>query len=133
MDEAWRAELAGVHPQVDVELVDRLELGKFQEDAPADPSANLKAMRLSDLLRMSTGHQSEPPRKASEPWAKTFLAQTVPFKPGTHFLYNTSATYMLSGAVQKATGQIEKTHRVDQVRKDIARIKTHLRAKQAQA
>ena len=34
---------------------------------------------------------------------------------------------------QKATGQIEKTHRVDQVRKDIARIKTHVRAKQAQA
>jgi large subunit ribosomal protein L29 len=34
---------------------------------------------------------------------------------------------------QKATGQIEKTHRVDQVRKDIARIKTILRAKQAQA
>jgi len=34
---------------------------------------------------------------------------------------------------QKATGQIEKTHRVDQVRKDIARIKPHLRAKQAQA
>ena len=34
---------------------------------------------------------------------------------------------------QKATGQIENTHRVDQVRKDIARIKTHLRTKQAQA
>ena len=34
---------------------------------------------------------------------------------------------------QKATGQIEKTHRVDQVRKDIARIKTILRTKQAQA
>ncbi|MFN3585701.1 50S ribosomal protein L29 [Phenylobacterium sp.] len=34
---------------------------------------------------------------------------------------------------QKATGQIEKTHRVGQVRKDIARIKTVLRAKQAQA
>jgi large subunit ribosomal protein L29 len=34
---------------------------------------------------------------------------------------------------QKATGQIEKTHRVDQVRKDIARIKSHLRTKQAQA
>ena len=34
---------------------------------------------------------------------------------------------------QKATGQIEKTHRVNEVRKDIARIKTILRAKQAQA
>ena len=30
---------------------------------------------------------------------------------------------------QAATGQIEKTHRVDEVRKDIARIKTVLRAK----
>src|SRR5262249_39376739 len=77
----------------------------FPADAPAAPSANLKAMRLSDLLRMSTGHQSEPPRKADEPWAKTFLAHQVPFKPGTHFLYNTSATYMLSAIVQKATGK----------------------------
>ena len=34
---------------------------------------------------------------------------------------------------QRATGQMEKTHRVDEVRKDIARIKTVLRTKQAQA
>jgi beta-lactamase family protein len=38
-------------------------------------------------------------------WTKTFLKHPVPFKPGTHFLYNTSGTYMLSAAVQKATGQ----------------------------
>ena len=30
---------------------------------------------------------------------------------------------------QRATGQLEKTHRVDEVRKDIARIKTVLRGK----
>jgi CubicO group peptidase (beta-lactamase class C family) len=77
----------------------------FPEDAPAEPSANLKAMRLSDLLRMSTGHQTEPRRTPDQPWTRSFLAQSVPFKPGTHFLYNTSATYMLSAAVQKATGQ----------------------------
>ena len=29
----------------------------------------------------------------------------MPHKPGTHFLYNTPATYMLSAIVQKATGQ----------------------------
>ncbi len=34
---------------------------------------------------------------------------------------------------QAATGQVEKTHRVDQVRKDIARIKTVLRTKQTAA
>ena len=30
---------------------------------------------------------------------------------------------------QAATGQMEKTHRVDQVRKDIARVKTVMRQK----
>jgi len=34
---------------------------------------------------------------------------------------------------QAATGQMEKTHRVNEVRKDIARIKTVLRAKTAAA
>ena len=86
----------------------------FPDDAPEKPSDNLKAMRVHDLLRMSTGHEAEPrlftpegPKLVSEqkPWVKTFLAQPVPFKPGTRFLYNTAATYMQSAIVQKATGQ----------------------------
>jgi len=77
----------------------------FPDDAPPESGKNLKAMRVSDLLRMSTGHQDEPKRTAEQPWVRTFLAQAVPHKPGTHFLYNTSATYMLSAIVQKATGQ----------------------------
>jgi CubicO group peptidase (beta-lactamase class C family) len=76
----------------------------FPGDAPDKPSANLKSMRVSDLLRMSTGHQVEPPRPPGQVWTKVFLARPVPHKPGTHFLYNTSATYMLSAIVQKATG-----------------------------
>ena len=84
--------------------VDDEVLKFFPDDAPTEPSKNLKAMRVSDLLRMSTGHQAEPGRTPDKPWTKTFLAQPVPHKPGTHFLYNTSATYMLSAIVQKATG-----------------------------
>ena len=34
---------------------------------------------------------------------------------------------------QAATGQLEKTHRVDEVRKDIARIKTVMRQKTVKA
>ena len=34
---------------------------------------------------------------------------------------------------QAATGQVEKTHRVNEVRKDIARVKTVLRAKKSAA
>ncbi len=77
----------------------------FPEEAPAEPSKNLRAMRVSDLLCMSTGQQSEPPRPPDQSWTQAFLAQPVPFKPGTHFLYNTSATYMLSAIVQKSTGE----------------------------
>ena len=79
----------------------------FPEDAPAEPSNNLKEMRIRDLLRMATGHQDEPRFDDEHPWTKSFLAAPVPFKPGTHFLYNTAGSYMLSAIVQKVTGQTE--------------------------
>ena len=41
-------------------LDDRV-LPYFPDEAPAEPSDNLKAMRVSDLLSMSTGHQAEAP------------------------------------------------------------------------
>jgi CubicO group peptidase (beta-lactamase class C family) len=77
----------------------------YPEYAPKDPSKNLKAMRVRDLLIMSTGHDSEPKFTPDTPWVKTFLNHPVPFKPGTHFLYNTPATHMLSAIVQKVTGK----------------------------
>lgn len=78
----------------------------FPDDAPAESSKNLKAMRVRDLLAMSTGQTTEPKRDMKDPnWVKTFLAHPVQHKPGTFFMYNTSATYMLSAIVQKATGQ----------------------------
>jgi len=77
----------------------------FPNDAPAEPSANLKAMRVRDLLTMSTGHQDEPATSPEKMSPASFLAQAVPHKPGTHFKYNTAATFMLSAIVQKQTGQ----------------------------
>ena len=92
--------------------LDDLVLSFFPEEAPPVPSENLRRMRVRDLLRMNTGQESEPSmftaadstlRHAS--WVRRFLAHPVPFKPGTHFLYNSPATYMLSAIVQKTTGQ----------------------------
>ena len=77
----------------------------FPDDAPAEPSANLQAMRVRDLLTMTTGHQDEVNWREAADWAKAFMAHPVPHKPGTHFRYNTPATYMLSAIVQKVTGQ----------------------------
>ncbi len=79
----------------------------FPELAPAEPSENLKAMKVKDLLTMSTGHDKEPRATAiqTEPWVKTFLAHPVVHKPGTKFVYNSQATYMQSAIVQKVTGK----------------------------
>lgn len=87
--------------------VDDEVLKFFPEDAPSEPTNNLKAMRIRDLLTMSIGHQTEPRLADTNqlPWTRIFLAHPVAHKPGTHFLYNTPATYMQSAIVQKVTGQ----------------------------
>ncbi|HET7187539.1 MAG TPA: serine hydrolase, partial [Gemmatimonadaceae bacterium] len=106
--------------------VDAPVLSFFPGDAPAAPSANLRALRVRDLLRMSTGQISEAavgfvPDSTLAPgtWVQRFLAHPVPYKPGTHFLYNSPATYMLSAIVQKATGQ---TRRQPHARRPVQRV-----------
>ena len=76
----------------------------FPADAPAHPSDNLKVMKVRDLLTMSGGHDVEPNRDGG-PSVKQFLAQPVIYAPGTHFLYNTMGSYVLSAIVTKTTGQ----------------------------
>lgn len=86
-------------------------LKAFADEAPAEPSANLKAMRVRDLLRMQAGHQGEASffkdgsGAAGDTWTKRFLDHPVTFKPGTRFVYNTPATFMAAAMVEKATGQ----------------------------
>jgi len=80
-------------------------LSFFPEDAPAEPSDNLKAMRVRQLLSMSTGHTEDNTFDREDGnWTRGFLEQPVEHKPGTYFLYNTGATYMLSAIVQKVSG-----------------------------
>ena len=77
----------------------------FPAEAPADPSENLKAMTVRDLLTMTGGHETEPKAVGGSPSVKQFLAHPVPHKPGTHFQYNTMGSYTLSAILTKVTGQ----------------------------
>ena len=78
----------------------------FPEVAPANPSENLKAMRVRHLLSMSGGHDSEPKFRIEDgPSVKAFLEHPVAHPPGTWFRYNTPSTYMCSAILTKATGQ----------------------------
>lgn len=81
----------------------------FPDQLPEKVSKNLGAMRVQDLLTMRTGHAKDSTsalREANDPnWVKSFLAFPVEHEPGTFFVYNSGATYMLSAIIEKLTGQ----------------------------
>jgi CubicO group peptidase (beta-lactamase class C family) len=89
--------------------VDDPVLSFFPEAQPAAVSEQLAAMRVRDLLTMTTGHATDTTAALrAQPdgdWVKAFLAQPVTYEPGTHFLYNSGATFMLSAILQKLTGE----------------------------
>jgi len=80
----------------------------FPDKTPKEPSQNLSSMRIRDLLRMTTGHATDSYRRIMDHpdgWVAGFLSLPVEHKPGSIFIYNTGATYMLSAIIQKVTGQ----------------------------
>ncbi len=87
--------------------VDDRVVSFFPNDVPWQVTENLGAMRVRDLLTMSTGNEKEPTQTCvkSENWVRTFLAQPIAHRPGTQFLYNSAATYLCSAIVQRITGQ----------------------------
>ena len=84
-------------------------LSFFPEAAPAAISGNLAALKVKHLLSMSVGHAKDSIQIIEKPppgdtWEKTFLSLPVTDLPGTKFLYNSGASYMLSSIVNKVTG-----------------------------
>jgi CubicO group peptidase (beta-lactamase class C family) len=79
----------------------------FPDDLPLEISANLRAMKVKHLLYMATGHKDDPTNSSrigeSPNWIKTIFEFEVEFEPGTHFVYNSGATFLLSVIVQKIT------------------------------
>ena len=78
----------------------------FPDKAPACISENLRAMKIRHLLSMNTGHKKDmmPVVFCSADGVETFLAQKVPYEPGSHFAYNTAASYMLAAIIARVTG-----------------------------
>jgi CubicO group peptidase (beta-lactamase class C family) len=79
----------------------------FSQEAPKIISPNLAAMQVCHLLTMTTGHQidtTEQIMRERNPF-KAFLGLPVEHEPGTYFVYNSGASFMLAAIVQKLTGQ----------------------------
>jgi CubicO group peptidase (beta-lactamase class C family) len=88
--------------------LDEAVVSFFPERAPAHVGPNLAAMKVRHLLAMCTGHDQKTVEGAIfDPAAdlvRGFLALPVAEPPGSQFVYNTPASYMLSAIVQRRTG-----------------------------
>jgi len=81
--------------------VEDLVTSFFPDDLPASVSDNLAALRVKHLLTMSVGHAQDSTGAITKEqnWVKSFLALPIANSPGSAFLYNSGATYMLSAIV----------------------------------
>ncbi len=87
--------------------VDDPVLGFFPEYNYLENKPYLKDLRVKDLLTMSVGNENKPILKLqeyNENWVKGFLESPIIHQPGSNFLYNSMASYMLSAIVTKITG-----------------------------
>ena len=91
-----------------VSLDDRI-VDLFPESAPAVVDDRVAALRIRHLLAMASGHPDDTMdalfAAGDGDWVAAFLAVPLEHDPGTHFFYNTGASYVLSAVAQKVTGQ----------------------------
>ena len=88
--------------------VDDPVLEFFPGDGPEDPGPHLAALRVRHLLTMGTGHDQDTTGRMQDPgrgtWVRGFLGLDIEHEPGSKFVYNSGATYMLSAILQRVTG-----------------------------
>ncbi len=95
--------------------------GKFKIDDPVigffprkrlpdEISDYLRSMTIRHLLTMSSGHgtcsmEGVKRNKFKGDWVKLILSEPIVHKPGTRFVYNSGATYLLSAILDTVTGE----------------------------
>lgn len=100
-----------------VSLEDKL-VDFFPEYVTDKVSERMRRVTMRDLLTMSSGHSAcclLGPRYSrlgdgrhfdnDRPWVQNILEDELAYEPGTHFAYNSGATYLVAAVLRKATGQ----------------------------
>lgn len=100
--------------------VDDLLVDYFPEYLSDKVSPRMRTVRLRDLLTMRSGHKTcalfgqnywdhhgRDGRHFADdrPWTQNILEDPLEYEPGTRFVYNTGATYLLGAVLRKATGE----------------------------
>lgn len=81
----------------------------FEDQMPTRVSKRWPQVRVRHLLSMSTGHEKDTMehiwRHRRRNWIKGILEQAIKREPGTHFVYNNGASYLLAAIIHRVTGQ----------------------------
>lgn len=79
----------------------------FPEHLPENISERARSMTVENLLTMGTGHSSCAMNECinSPDPIRAFFEKDVPYEPGSRFVYNTGATFMVAALVEKLTGE----------------------------
>lgn len=108
VSKSWTSTAIGIAVDEGLLSLDDRLISFFPNELPEEVGENLAAMTLRHVLTMNTGHQTDTLGRvaSTEPgWAKRFLSLEVENIPGTHFAYNSTATYMLSEVITRVTGE----------------------------
>lgn len=81
-----------------------------EERLPNVISGELRSMTLRHLLTMTSGHgqcalDAVKRNNFQGDWIKQILTEPLVYKPGTRFVYNSAATYLLSAILESVTGE----------------------------
>jgi CubicO group peptidase (beta-lactamase class C family) len=89
--------------------VDDPVISFFPSYVTPEISENMGTLKVRHLLSMSTGHDEDTMialrNNPDKDWVSVFLSRPIKYEPGTHFLYNSGASFMLSAILQSITGQ----------------------------
>lgn len=87
-------------------LTDKL-ISFFPEYADSVTDKRMLDVSLKDLLTMRSGHSACATKYmfGQQDYVKAFLASELDTEPGTTFVYNSAATYMLSAVIHKVTNE----------------------------
>ena len=87
--------------------LDRRVVSLFPDAAPAEPSENLRQVRVRDLLTMNLGADRTDAERddIAGDWVKALLKNKIDREPGTGFKYDSGATHLLAAIVERISGK----------------------------
>jgi CubicO group peptidase (beta-lactamase class C family) len=109
VSKSFNAAAIGIAEAKGLLSVDDDVLSFFPSYATDAIRANVAGLKVRDLLSMSTGHVVDTMSIMSalpgEDWVKLFFSVPIVYPPGTHFLYNSGASFVLAAIITARTGQ----------------------------